>query len=91
MKKIRRRYQMYGAVQGVGFRYTAYYAAERFGITGFVENEYDGSVTLVVQGTETAIAQMLQMIESSRYIHIRSFRVKELPVEEEERSFYVNY
>lgn len=90
MKKIRRRYQMYGAVQGVGFRYTAYYAAKRVGVTGFVENEYDGSVTLVVQGTEVEIAQMLQMIESSPYIHIADYKVKQLPVEEEERAFYVN-
>ncbi|MCR5233462.1 MAG: acylphosphatase [Lachnospiraceae bacterium] len=35
--------QFYGAVQGVGFRYRAKYAAQSVGATGWVRNEYDGS------------------------------------------------
>ncbi|MCR5097868.1 MAG: acylphosphatase [Lachnospiraceae bacterium] len=40
----------YGQVQGVGFRYTASHAAERYRLTGWVRNEYDGSVTCEIQG-----------------------------------------
>lgn len=34
MSTIRRRYQFYGMVQGVGFRYRASYAAKAVGVTG---------------------------------------------------------
>ena len=47
---VRRRYSIEGQVQGVGFRYRARYAAQSLGLTGWVENEDDGSVTLEVQG-----------------------------------------
>ena len=42
---VRRRYSIEGQVQGVGFRYRARYAAQSLGLTGWVENEDDGSVT----------------------------------------------
>ena len=47
---VRRRYSIEGQVQGVGFRYRARYAAQTLELTGWVENEDDGSVTLEVQG-----------------------------------------
>ena len=47
---VRRRYSIEGQVQGVGFRYRARYAAQSLELTGWVENEDDGSVTLEVQG-----------------------------------------
>ena len=46
----RRRYTITGQVQGVGFRYRARYAAQTLDLTGWVQNEDDGSVTLEVQG-----------------------------------------
>ena len=42
---VRRRYSIEGQVQGVGFRYRARYAAQSLELTGWVENEDDGSVT----------------------------------------------
>lgn len=51
---VRRRYSIEGQVQGVGFRYRARYAAQSLGLTGWVENEDDGSVTLEVQGDPTS-------------------------------------
>ena len=47
---VRRRYSIEGQVQGVGFRYRARYAAQSLALTGWVQNEDDGSVTLEVQG-----------------------------------------
>ena len=55
MSLIRIHYHFVGRVQGVGFRYTAYYAATRHGVTGFVKNEDDGSVTMEAQGSPQAI------------------------------------
>ena len=42
----RRHISFYGWVQGVGFRYRARHAAELYGCTGWVRNEWDGSVTM---------------------------------------------
>ena len=60
---IRKRIAFYGWVQGVGFRYRARHAAELYGTTGWVRNEYDGSVTMEIQGTEEQIDQVILAIE----------------------------
>ena len=59
------------------------------GITGWAKNEYDGSVEMEAQGTEEAINRMLVMINQSDYIVIDSIETKEIPLLEDERSFYV--
>ncbi|MBR2592002.1 MAG: acylphosphatase, partial [Oscillospiraceae bacterium] len=41
---IRKQYEFEGNVQGVGFRYRCVMAARALGITGWVENQWDGSV-----------------------------------------------
>ena len=43
---IRRHYVFIGWVQGVGFRWRAKQAADLYRCTGYVRNEWDGSVTL---------------------------------------------
>ena len=45
MSVIRRRWHFTGNVQGVGFRYFAQCAAQKLGLTGWVANNWDGSVT----------------------------------------------
>ena len=86
---VRKHFRFTGKVQGVGFRYRAKSAANGMGITGWAKNEYDGSVEMEAQGTEKAINKMLVMINKSDYITIDSIETKEIPLEEEERSFYV--
>lgn len=86
---VRKHFRFKGRVQGVGFRYRAKYAANGMGITGWVKNVYDGSVEMEAQGTEEAINQMLVMINRSDYIVIDSIESEEIPLEEDERSFYV--
>ncbi|MEZ2126835.1 MULTISPECIES: acylphosphatase [unclassified Sinorhizobium] len=49
-----------GMVQGVGFRVWTRGEAERLGLTGWVCNEDDGSVSAVVAGSEAAISTMLE-------------------------------
>lgn len=88
MQNITRKHIIfYGWVQGVGFRYRARHAAELYGCTGWVHNEYDGSVSMEIQGTEEAIDQVVLVIEAGRYIRIENMTVKTLPVEPEERGF----
>lgn len=44
-----------GEVQGVGFRWTSQIVADRIGCTGWVKNEFDGSVSMELQGTDKQI------------------------------------
>ncbi len=56
----RREVRYRGLVQGVGFRYTAVRLARGFDISGFVRNESDGSVRLVVEGLPAEIDGFLR-------------------------------
>jgi acylphosphatase len=48
-----------GRVQGVAYRAWARDEAERLGLTGWVRNEPDGSVSALLAGPETAVEAML--------------------------------
>ena len=64
-----------GRVQGVGFRYTTRQIAERFDVTGYVQNLPDGSVRLVSEGEVDELDRFLAAVqgELERYIaHIQS-------------------
>ena len=82
---VRRRYSIEGQVQGVGFRYRARYAAQTLELTGWVENEDDGSVTLEVQGDPDQFMRLFAMIQKSDYIRITGIRQKDLPPDPWER------
>ena len=84
---IRRHITFYGWVQGVGFRYRARHAAELYGCTGWVRNEWDGSVTMEIQGTEENIDCVILAIEAGRYVKIENMDSRMIPVESEERGF----
>ena len=84
---IRRKIQFYGAVQGVGFRYRAKHAAQNVGATGWVKNEYDGSVSMEIQGTEEQIDQVILAAEKRSYVYIMDMKVKTIPVVDGEYGF----
>ncbi len=84
---IRRHLVLYGAVQGVGLRYRAKHAAQLFGCTGWVRNEWDGSVTMELQGEEENIDRVILAIERGSYVRIENLEVRSIPVIGEERDF----
>ncbi len=86
---IRRHIVFRGWVQGVGFRYRAIRAAELYGCTGWVRNDWDGSVTMEIQGSEESIDQVILAIERGTYVQIESMESRTLPVDENESSFRV--
>jgi acylphosphatase len=55
--------QVYGRVQGVSFRYYTQREARRLALTGWVRNEFDGSVTVVAQGAKDKLEQL------ERFLH----------------------
>ena len=85
--KIRKHLVFYGSVQGVGFRYRAIYAAQRFGCTGWVRNEWDGSVVMEIQGEEKDIDHVIISIEAGKYIWINNLTAVSIPVEDNEIGF----
>ena len=85
---IRQHITFYGWVQGVGFRYRARHAADYYGATGWVRNEFDGSVTMEIQGTQEQIDNVITAIERGTYIKIEQMKVKTIPVDDEERGFH---
>ena len=87
----RHRLRFYGRVQGVGLRYTASHAANMYRLTGYVKNEYDGSVTCEVQGREEDIEQFIATFYRGRFIEVDRIDKTPLAIIEDERSFDVRY
>lgn len=91
-RKIIRRYiRFYGEVQAVGFRYYAGKAADLYGATGWVRNEFDGTVSMEIQGTQRQIDDVIAGIQRGTYIRIDRMEVKELEIVPDERGFRVRY
>ncbi|MCR5097871.1 MAG: acylphosphatase [Lachnospiraceae bacterium] len=81
----------YGQVQGVGFRYTVSHAAERYRLSGWVRNEYDGSVTCEIQGEADEIDAWYHFIDQARYIIIDRIEKHQIPEDPDERGFGVKF
>ena len=91
-KNIVRKYiRFYGQVQAVGFRWRAQQAANALGVTGWVRNEYDDSVSMEIQGTESQIDDVIASLERGTYIRIYNMEVKNIAVDPDERGFRVRY
>ncbi len=89
MNLVRKAIIFRGSVQGVGFRWRAREAARMLGLTGWVRNEYDGSVSMEVQGSEEAISRMIGMIDEGSFVHIDEMEVRRLALHDGERQFRV--
>ena len=88
MEKLRRHIIFYGTVQGVGFRYRAYHAANSLGVTGWVKNLWDGSVEMEAEGSEEAIDRMIMAIERGTFVRIENISAKTIPLQND-RSFQI--
>ena len=87
--KQRMRYHFTGRVQGVGFRYTAYHIASALGLTGWVYNEWDGSVTMEVQGASSSFPSLLARLDASPFIRIEHIETEPLPLQPHESAFTI--
>ncbi|MEM1584691.1 MAG: acylphosphatase [Nitrososphaerota archaeon] len=56
--------RFYGRVQRVGFRRFVQEFAQDLGLSGYVKNERDGSVTVFVQGDDEAVAKFIEVVKS---------------------------
>lgn len=84
---VRKHIVFYGSVQGVGFRWRARHAADYFCCTGWCRNEWDGTVTMEIQGEEENIDQVIMAIERGTYVRIENMDARTIPLEEHENGF----
>lgn len=91
MQKVRYHIRFIGRVQGVGFRYTVNSIALSLGITGWVLNDWDGSVILEAQGTEQEISELINQIANAPFIEIENLEKTQMCVDKTEKSFQVRY
>ena len=90
--------RVYGRVQRVGYRRFVLDTAQELGVSGYVKNERDGSVTVFAQGEDAAIEKFIETLKSPpppaqvRTIDIREakprpglryFAIKPSPLHEE--------
>ena len=75
--------RFHGRVQGVGFRFTAKYLAQSLGLTGWVENDYDGTVLMEIQGREQLIFELMKGLNRSNFIQIDWIDTEDIPVIQE--------
>lgn len=75
-------YRIHGFVQGVGFRAFVYHHARALGVKGFVQNEVDGSVTVVAEGNEKALEELEMYLKSGpSFSKVEEVNVVEIPPE----------
>lgn len=55
--------KVYGKVQGVGFRMYTYRQADRLGISGWVKNNSDGSVTFHCEGSDVDLRFFVDLVK----------------------------
>ncbi|MBE3550362.1 MAG: Acylphosphate phosphohydrolase [Brockia lithotrophica] len=81
-----------GRVQGVGYRAFVLREATRRGITGWVRNEPDGTVTAEVQGDDRSLSDLLLALEEGPpAARVDDLVIEERPVVPEEKSFRIAY
>ncbi len=83
-----------GRVQGVGFRYFCQSIASSCQVTGWVQNQYDGSVMMEVQGPDHRVDLFIEEVKKgNRFARVGGLFVKDIALVNvlDERSFRVRY
>jgi acylphosphatase len=85
----RRHIEFQGRVQGVGFRATARDIASRHPVTGWVQNQPDGGVTLELQGDAPAVDTYLNDLRATMGRLITTEHTAMMPIDPHERGFQI--
>ena len=89
---VRKAGRAVGRVQGVGFRFFVMSNAKSFGITGWVKNMSDGSVTMELQGEPQTVERLIAKIKRGNdWIKVTDFEQSDLPVVKGENKFAIRY
>ena len=91
---IRKHLIAHGRVQHVGFRYICSHIAAECHLTGWVKNNYDGTVEIEVQGADHRVDLFIQEVKAgNRFINVTRLDELNIPLVavKDERSFRVRY
>jgi acylphosphatase len=70
--------KVFGRVQRVGYRRHVLDSAQELGLSGYVRNEKDGSVTVFVQGDDAAVEKFIGRLKTPpQPAHVKSLEVKD--------------
>lgn len=83
---------VFGSVQGVLFRHETMLRARSLGLTGWVRNEPDGSLTITAEGDTEALDLLLRWAKNGPTLaKIERTRVEWLPATGEFEDFEIQY
>ena len=81
-----------GRVQGVGFRWRCKEEADRLGLDGWVRNRSDGTVEVVIEGDDAAVASLVRWChEGPRHALVSRVEVVDARVADPGPGFVVAY
>ncbi|WP_432647560.1 acylphosphatase [Mitsuokella sp.] len=81
-----------GRVQGVGFRMFVQNHASELGLTGWVRNMDDGSVTMELQGDPHKIDKLsVEIREGNYFIKVKTLDFNPIEVVPDEKRFVIRY
>ena len=81
---------VHGRVQGVGFRYFVQHVGNRLGVVGNVRNCPDSTVEIVVQGSDSKIAEFIKQVEKGPSLaRVQRVDVVDIPVQDGFGSFSI--
>ena len=70
---------VFGQVQGVGFRYYTQITAEKYMLGGWVKNNDDGTVSIMVSGDEKILEYFIEEIGAgNQYAYVSQLKREEL-------------
>lgn len=89
---VRKACRIEGRVQGVGCRFFVQSNAKSMGVTGWVKNMSDGSVTMELQGEAEVVERLMAKIQRGNdWIKVTNFTAEDMPVVEGEDKFAIRY
>ncbi|MBR3457760.1 MAG: acylphosphatase [Selenomonadaceae bacterium] len=84
--------QASGRVQGVGFRFFVQQNSLELGLTGWVRNMSDGTVTMEVQGEQEAVDELAGRIRKGNlFVKVKSLSLEGEDVVPDEKGFSIRY
>ena len=84
--------QASGRFQGVGFRFFVQQNGEALGLTGWVKNMSDGTVTMGVQGEQEAVDELARRIQAGNmFIRVKNLSLEARDVVPGEEDFSIRY
>jgi len=87
---VNKHIQVYGRVQGVGFRYFTATTAKALGIVGWVRNLGDGSVEIMARGSEDEMnAFLASMDEGPVFAYVENLVVVDCAWSDSEKGFRI--